>query len=233
MSNNLETNVTNTETNPSGEVNPEVTSQVGANTEINLEQLTSFLRDNTTVLQEILQEDFASPILRPLYDREVSKGIQTWRKNNEEKIRNEIKAELNPAETPEQKALKEVQEQLAKMTRETQVKEMEIFKRDLFHEVGLDSRFTSYIQGDTEEAIRHNAGEFKALVDELVTSGVSQGVEERFKSQSFEPKGESKVSSNSTSKDWRQMSHAEKTTLLQSDPSAYYKLKQEAVKQIK
>ena len=57
-------------------------------------------------------------LIQPKMDSYFSKGLDTWKNNNLQKLIDEEVSRRNPAETPEQKAIRELQQQMAQANAE-------------------------------------------------------------------------------------------------------------------
>jgi len=191
--------------------------------EITVEQLTTLVKSNPAVLKDVLKEDFAQPYLQPHKDAHFTKGLKTWQENNLDSIVNAKLAELNPAETAEQKQLRELQQQLNQMANQNKQKELELTKVGILSEVGLGNEFSKFVVGDSEEGLRQSATEFRQLLDTAIKINVDEQVNERFKSATIKPNADLPVTGGS--KDFASMTYAERDALYRQNPAQYQQLK--------
>lgn len=99
-------------------------------------------------------------------DRHFSKSLETWKENNLEGIREEIRNELNPAETEEQKQIRELREKLAGI--EAKEKRGAVYQKlaKQADEKGIPLGLVDLVVSDDEEQATAN---FEALTQALET----------------------------------------------------------------
>lgn len=120
-------------------------------------------------------------------DSKVSKGIESWKKNNLERIVEErIKAKSTEGLTEEQKQLKELQEQLEQMKQEKARAELLESNRGKLKENGLSEDLAKYISNDEDIEFFKN----------LITSSVNAGVKEKIKTNNYTPPSENNLGGN-------------------------------------
>lgn len=118
-------------------------------------------------------------------DRAVSKGVNTFKENNLQKLIDEaIKAKSNEGKTPEQIALEEIQAKYVAMEKQMKIKELESKYKDTLVEKGLDTRLMKFIIAENEEDITKNIDFF----GEIIASNTNLKVNERLNESSFKPK---------------------------------------------
>lgn len=118
-------------------------------------------------------------------DRAVSKGVNTFKENNLQKLIDEaIKAKSNEGKTPEQIALEEIQAKYEAMEKQMKIKELESKYKDTLVEKGLDTRLMKFIIAENEEDITKNIDFF----GEIIASNTNLKVNERLNESSFKPK---------------------------------------------
>ena len=70
------------------------------------------------VITGYLESDEGKKLIQPKMDSYFSKGLDTWKNNNLQKLIDDEVAKRNPAETPEQKAIRDLQQQMAQANAE-------------------------------------------------------------------------------------------------------------------
>jgi len=110
--------------------------------------------------QKYLESADGDKLIQPLIDKRVTDAVKTRDRVNEEKLESELKKRLavellkiNPQETPEQKQIRELREE---MDKEKKLREKDLLKRQIVEAaaaVGLDPFFVdSYLPESLEEA---------------------------------------------------------------------------------
>lgn len=118
-------------------------------------------------------------------DRAVSKGVNTFKENNLQKLIDEsIKAKSNEGKTQEQIALEEIQAKYEAMEKQMKIKELESKYKDTLVEKGLDTRLMKFIISENEDDITKNIDFF----NEIIASNTNLKVNERLNESSFKPK---------------------------------------------
>lgn len=123
-----------------------------------------------------LQTDEGLGIVAPMIDQSVSKGINAWKEKNLENIVQERLSELNPAETPEQKQLKQLQAQMAAVQKDKQMLEMRGVAQEALSKVGLPASLAGYVLSDNPEATKHKVAELDIEIQNIVSGIVDQKV---------------------------------------------------------
>lgn len=120
-------------------------------------------------------------------DSKVSKGIESWKKNNLEKIVEErIKAKSTEGLTEEQKQLKELQEQLEQMKQEKAQAELLESNRKKLKDNNLSEDLAKYIKADEDIEFFKN----------LITDGINAGVQEKIKTNNYTPPSDNNLGVN-------------------------------------
>ena len=111
-------------------------------------------------------------------DSKVSKGIESWKKNNLDKLIEEgIKAKSTEGLTEEQKQLRELQEQIEKMKQEKAQAELLESNRKKLKDNNLSEDLAKYIKADEDIEFFKN----------LITDGINAGVQEKIKGNNYTP----------------------------------------------
>lgn len=175
------------------------------------------------VLESFLETQEGRNLLQPHLDRHFSKGLETWKHNNLQKI---IDAEVSarmPNETPEAKQLREMTERIAKIEQEKTRSQMKNLGIQLAHEKNLPSGLVDYFiadnDSDTRQRINFLELEFKSAVEKAVT--------ERLKSSATVPAATSSqqnMKATTTVEDLMNMSYSERQRLHSQNPDMFNKL---------
>lgn len=127
-------------------------------------------------VSSFLKTDEGLGIVAPMIDQSVSKGINAWKEKNLENIVQERLAELNPAETPEQKQLKQMQAQMAAIQKDKQMLEMRGVAQEALAKAGLPASLAGYVLSDNPEAVKHKVSELDIEIQNIVSGIVDQKV---------------------------------------------------------
>ena len=154
----------------------------------NVDELLDFAKSNNNFdVNKVTLDDYKNMLannqeIKGYYtstvDSKVSKGIESWKKNNLNKIiEEEIKKRDNSNLTPEQKQIKELQEKLNNMEQEKTKQELLNTNRTKLKEKGLSEDLAKYV--NTDEDIE--------FFNTLINDSVSKGVKEKINNASYEP----------------------------------------------
>lgn len=131
---------------------------------------------NKDTVGSYLQTDEGIGLVAPMIDQSVSKGINAWKEKNLENIIQERVSELNPAETPEQKQLKQLQAQMAAVQKDKQMLEMRGVAQEALGKVGLPASLANYVMADNPEATKHKVNELDVEIQSIVAGLVDAKV---------------------------------------------------------
>lgn len=200
MSEGNTSNQTNTNTEPTNQAEP--------------------VKINAETIEEVIQSDEElKKWHQAQLDRHFSKSLETWKENNLEKIREEIRSELNPAETEEQKQLRELQQKLAAI--EAKEKRGAVYQKLVKQadEKGIPLGLVDLVVTDDEEKAQAN---FEALTQALET--YREGlVKDVLKGRGKTPEtgtGNGGV----TAEDFNKMDINQRMELYQNNPTLYKQL---------
>lgn len=116
-------------------------------------------------------------------DRYFTKGLDTWKKNNLDSLVAAKVSELYPEETEEAKRIK-VLEQKLKESEEKEKKNLLLTKAlTVANEKKLPTEFIDRFLGENEEETLQNL----SVLEEKWNNSLNQVVEERFKSNGYDP----------------------------------------------
>ncbi len=142
---------------------------------------------NTETVESFLGTDEGKKVLQPKLDKNFTKGLETWKQNNLQKM---IDAEINkkfPSETEEQKQLRALQEKLEKIEKE---KEYANLKSEALQELnakGLPTSLVDLLIADNVEATRDRINTFEKEFTTALKNGVDSEVEKRMKGIGISP----------------------------------------------
>lgn len=205
--------------------------------EITFEQIQEALTKDATLGEQVkgmflnadniggfLESEDGRKFLQPKLDSYFSKGLDTWKNNNLQKIIDEEVSKRNPAETPEQKAMRELQTKMAKIESDKIKAEQVNIGQALAVEKGLPTSLVPYFIGDNESDTRTKINflelEFKSMLEKQV--------EARLKSSNTVPNiggvtgGE--PTATPSGKSFMEMSYAERVELYEKNPKLYMQL---------
>lgn len=191
--------------------------------ELTKEQVATFLENNADTYKEVvdgfLKTETGRNYLQPELDRFFSKGLESWKVNNLDKIVSERVAELNPQETPEQRRIRELEEKLSRQEmgrKEEQLKNLSI---KTLSEKGMPTSIAEYLRADTEEGVRNTINnleiEWTLALDTAVTN--------RFKEQGKTPKNstQANTSDSMTKEKLLNMSVKDSTEFYNKNPQLF------------
>lgn len=126
-------------------------------------------------------------LLQSLSDSRVTKGIESWKQNNLEKmVEDEIEKRF-PPETEEKKKLRELERKHSELIRELKKKDILTKAVDVANEKRIPLKIVEKLLGDDEETTLKNLG----LFEEIFTKSVEEAVAEKFRTNGREPSGSS------------------------------------------
>lgn len=134
--------------------------------------------------KSFLETDEGKKLLQPKLDGYFSKGLETWKNNNLEKIVSEELSKRLPNQTPEQKQLKELQQKLVQIEQE---KTRELLKNkalSIATEKKLPTSLIDFLIGQDEETTVTNLSK----LEEVWSSQLQVLVDEKLKSSGITPK---------------------------------------------
>ena len=116
-------------------------------------------------------------------DRHFSTSLNTWKENN---LSKEVEKEISkryPAETEEQKKLRDLELKLQSMEQESKMKEIKANTMRVINDKKLDSEILDFVLSETEEITISKIDKLESLIDKLAT----QRVEEKYKQANTTP----------------------------------------------
>lgn len=204
--------------------------------ELTFEQITEALQKNEELNNKIklsfitpenvngfLETTEGKQLIQPKMDSYFSKGLDTWKNNNLQKLIDEEVSRRNPAETPEQKAIRELQQQMAQANAEKVKAEQIALGQAIASEKGLPTSLVPYFIGDNESDTRTKLN----FLEMEYKSTLEKQVEARLKNSNTTPNIAIHGGSNNTNegiKDFTKMSYAERVDLYNKNPQLYMQL---------
>ena len=147
-------------------------------------------------------------------DKHADKVLKTFKANNLEKlIEAEVLKRTGKTETPEQKAIRELQEQLANMGKEKEKAERIAKYKDVLAKKKIPSQLSDFILGEDDDVTDANINIF----EDAMKTYVENKVKERLKDSKYTPpkRGEKKI----TREEYNKLTLAEKQELYNKNPN--------------
>jgi hypothetical protein len=120
-------------------------------------------------VQEFLNSnDEGKKWLQAEKDKTVTKGLETWRTNNLPKIIDEEITKRFPAETPEQRRLKDLEQQLAMMERQAKRATLKAQALGVAGQNNIPADLVDYLVGEDEETTLKNIEKAKTALNSLL-----------------------------------------------------------------
>lgn len=212
-------------------------NQATVNTEVGISEVVSFIESNkdsqevkalieqysgggnvtAESVQSFLGTEEGKKILQPELDRYATKAIDSWKSNHLQNIIEDEMLKRRVVETPEQKALREMQERIQRIEKEKQRETLKNVALMEFGKRGLPDALTNYMIGETEESTRRN---IQTLELEWKSS-LERAVEERLKSSGRTPNVSPDTVKSTEPIDKSKMSYQQLVELQQHNPEMY------------
>jgi hypothetical protein len=116
-------------------------------------------------------------------DRHFSTSLNTWKENN---LAKEVEKEISkryPAETEEQKKLRDLELKLQAMEKESKLKEVKTNALKVLNNKKLDSEVLDFVLNENEETTLSNIDKIETLIEKLA----NQRLEEKYKNTNTTP----------------------------------------------
>lgn len=153
--------------------NDEVKAYLQGFKQLSVEEVQKFITENTDAKKWFDSEK----------DKHFSKGLETWKTNNLQKLIDEAVRKANPEETPEQKQLRELQEKINKMEAEKTYEALKNKALTVATEKKIPVSIVDLFIGEDEESTLSNLVKF----EEAMKPYIQEVVEERLKSGAYVP----------------------------------------------
>ncbi|MCJ0932931.1 DUF4355 domain-containing protein [Virgibacillus halodenitrificans] len=128
-------------------------------------------------VEGFLDSDEGKKLLQPRLDQNFTKGLNTWKEKNLQKLIDDAVKEANPDETPEQKRIRELEEKIQQTEKESQREKLMNKAVKQASEKGLPTDIVSFFIGEDEESTMNNLGTF----EEKYNAAITKAVDEKFK----------------------------------------------------
>lgn len=129
-----------------------------------------------------IDKEFKS-FIDSMKDTHLSKGLETWKANNLQKLIDEKVKELYPEEDPKDSELAKLKLEMENMKKETLKKELTNKALKKMTDEGLPTDLVDFLVGNDEDSTTKNIDLFK----EKFTSKLEATVKERLKDNSYTP----------------------------------------------
>lgn len=133
---------------------------------------------NLEEIKQFLETDDGKKFLQPRLDQHFTKGLETWKANNLDKLVDQKVKELNPTKNP----LEIKVEKLEKTLKMKEIKEKALEKA---HQDGLPTQLIDFFLSDDSEKTEANLNTFKDVFDQHLQNKTK----ERLKEDGIDPKG--------------------------------------------
>lgn len=156
-------------------------------------------------VESFLETDEGKRFLQPKLDKYFSKGLDTWKEKNLKKLVDEEVRKQNPSETPEQKRIRELEEQFAALEKEKTRESLKNKALTLLNEKKLPTNLVDFIIGQDEETTLSNLEQY----EEVFTNQLQSAVELRLKADGTDLKDTGKKPQTFTKEQIKSMSQDE------------------------
>ena len=130
-----------------------------------------------------LETENGKKLMQPKYDSYFSKGLETWKTNNLDKLVNEKVKELYPEADPKDTELAAVKAELEKMKSESLRKDLTNKALKIANDKGLPADLVDFFIGADEKATNANIAKFEKAFNDSVGSAVQK----KLKDSSYVP----------------------------------------------
>ncbi|MBM7836435.1 DUF4355 domain-containing protein [Clostridium sardiniense] len=173
-------------------------------------ELIKDIEEDKEIDEIILNNGFAKPLdkdgfnellasnkeIQGLVDQKVTKGIETFKTNSMEKlIEAEVLKRTKKEETPEQKAIRELQEKLTNMEKEKTKAEMVSKFKDTLSEKKIPGDLINFMLGEDDDTTNANITLFENSMKDYIDSQVNDRLNGGYKPPKDDDKGASTLES--------------------------------------
>lgn len=137
-----------------------------------IEYMNELKKPTAEAINSYLDTKEGSKLLQPRLDSHFSKGLQTWKDNNLNKLIDEEVAKRNPGETPEQKEIRELKAQIEKDRNEREKEKLTNIAMKKANELGLPLNLVNHFIGTDENTTISNLEDFNKLYQESIQTQV-------------------------------------------------------------
>lgn len=137
-----------------------------------IEYMNELKKPTAEAINNYLDTQEGAKLLQPRLDSHFSKGLQTWKDNNLNKLIDEEVAKRNPGETPEQKEIRELKAQIEKDRNEREKEKLTNIAMKKANELGLPLNLVNHFIGTDENTTTSNLEDFNKLYQESIQTQV-------------------------------------------------------------
>ena len=137
-----------------------------------IEYLNELKKPTAEAINVYLDSQEGAKLLQPRLDSYFSKGLQTWKDNNLNKLIDEEVAKRNPGETPEQKERRELKAQIENDRNEREKEKLTNIAMKKANELGLPLDLVNHFIGADENTTISNLEDFNKLYQESIQTQV-------------------------------------------------------------
>lgn len=137
-----------------------------------IEYMNELKKPTAEAINSYLDTQEGAKLLQPRLDSHFSKGLQTWKDNNLNKLIDEEVAKRNPGETPEQKEIRELKAQIEKDRNEREKEKLTNIAMKKANELGLPLNLVNHFIGTDENTTISNLEDFNKLYQESIQTQV-------------------------------------------------------------
>lgn len=171
-------------------------------------------------INEYLDSEEGKKVIQPKMDKYFSKGLDTWKNNNLQKLIDEAVANANPQETPEQKAIRELTDKLNKAEKEKHMEALKLKAHAEANSLGLPAELVNYFVADTEEATKENLKAFDLQFKSAIESAVETKLKQSGQTPQA-PQSQGKGNEEITKEDFLSMNYKERLELFNTNKELY------------
>lgn len=150
-------------------------------------------------------------------DKHLSKGLETFKTNNLQKLIDEKVKELYPEEDPKDSEMKKLQQKIEQMEKDSRRKELTNLALKKVTEKKLPTDLIELLVASDEESTLNNIESFEKVFGERIESMISQ----KMKDNAYEPPANNTKFDNITKDDFFKMDFAEQQKFAEEKPDAY------------
>jgi flagellar motility protein MotE (MotC chaperone) len=177
-------------------------------------------------VKSFIENDDGKKLIKPIVDKAVTQGIDTWKTNNLDKLVDELHNKKYPPEDDRDKELREVKERLQRIETEKTRESLKATAIKKAVEKGLPVDIIDKFIGDDETATLANID----ILEQAFTASVNTAVEKRFKNGGGNPPTEDKPEVKDKGNPWKKETFnlTEQGRILREDPEKAKRLMSEA-----
>ncbi|AXF39906.1 hypothetical protein BMBphi_gp058 [Bacillus phage vB_BthS_BMBphi] len=204
--------------------------------EVTIEQVVELVQSNEEVRNALqgqfvnkeaftafMETDEGKAVLQPKLDSFASTSINTWKHNNLQKEIDKALVNANPADTPEQKRIKELELQFQAQQEKATFAEQKAYALNLANQYGLPSALIDPFVGKDAQATLSNMNNFRNEFQSAVQVSVESHMGTTGRSHLPDNPNVNNQSQGTPTYDIPNMSYTEKVRAMQTDPVGYRK----------